>query len=346
MSEVYLRNIDLKDSEEVKKVQYFLRNFELKYEFDIDFTVIIEVKGEIKATASKAKNVFKCFAISKESRSEGLAAKLLTALTNRLFEEDMYHSFIFTTPGNIDIFVSLGYKIIYQIQDVALLESGIYNINKYLRDIKNKYKIDDKPKAAIVVNCNPFTFGHLFLIETAALREEQVLVFVVQEDKSIFPFQVRYELIKSGTEHLKNVTVIPGGEYIISSATFPGYFLKEENQMLNAYTSLDAGIFGEHFCKTLNIVTRYVGEEPYCLVTQNYNEALKEILPRFGVELKILPRIKNNDDFISATVVRNLIKCGRIEETKAMVPQVTWEFLNTPKGSGIVEKIKNNSSPK
>lgn len=341
-----VERINLKRKEERLQVEQFLNTQGLKLDNDVDYTLVIREEEVIKATCSKAGSVLKCFAVSPELRGEGISSTLITALINRLFEEGRHHSFIFTKPKNIDIFTSLGYKVIHNVEEAALLESGVHDIGGYLHELSKKYDLDKNiSRSALVMNCNPFTLGHQYLIETASENSEEVIVFIVEENKSLFPFEVRYDLVRRGTEHLKNVKVIPGGEYIISSATFPAYFLREESERLRAYTSLDAGIFARHFCKELNIKVRYVGEEPYCAITNAYNETLKEVLTQYGVELKIIDRKKSSEEIISASKVRNLIKSGNIEELKGFLPKVTMEFLNTDTGKEIMEKIKNSDSP-
>lgn len=337
--------INLKNSEERFEVDKFLRKNTLYLEEDVDYTIIIKQKQEIVATASKAGDIFKCIAVSTDFRGEGITAALINMLLDKLFQEGKQNSFIFTKPENKDIFQSIGYKLIYSVKEVALLENGIYNINKYISDVIDKYNISSAGKGALVMNCNPFTKGHRYLIEKASEEEEEVIVFVVEEDKSLFPFDVRYSLVKEGTKDLKNVKVIPGGKYIISSSTFPGYFLRKEAEVLNAQASLDVGIFGSYFARGFNIKRRYVGEEPYCNVTRLYNKILSEVLPTFGVELKILSRLRNNYDYISASIVRNFIKCDKLEEIENMLPEVTWKFINSPKGKEIAENIRHSSSP-
>lgn len=341
-----IQRINLKDEDEVREVKDFLETFELQLDDNVDYTVVIRQDEEIKATCSKAKNVFKCFAVSEDLRGEGVSATLMGAVSDKLFEEEIYHSFIFTKVQNKDIFASLGYKLIHEIENVALLESGIYDIKKYLKDMQKEYCVcKNTKKSALVMNCNPFTLGHRYLIEEAASQSEEVLVFIVEEDKSSFPFKYRYDMVKEGVSHLHNVKVIRGGEYIISQATFPSYFLRKEDEVLKAYTTLDASIFGKYFCKTLNITKRFVGEEPYCKVTKAYNDSLKEILPIYGVEVIEVKRKAFMEDIISASKVRKLIKDGQISDIEHIVPSSTWEFLNTTVGKEIMGKIQSSDSP-
>lgn len=346
MEVLNLEKVNLNNSYSRKEVHEFLESYNLKLDDDVDYTIVIrDSKGNIKATSSKAKSVFKCFAVSEELRGEGITSTLITNLVDKLFQEGKNHSFIFTKPDKISIFKSLNFKLIYEVKRAALLEYGMYDINKALDNMAKKYSINkDVPKAAIVMNCNPFTLGHKYLIEEASKSCSEVIVFIVEEDKSLFPFDVRYELVKKGTAHLKNVTVIPGGEYIISGATFPTYFLREENLRHRAFSELDAGIFGKYFCSKFNIVKRIVGEEPYCNSTNTYNESLSNILPQYGVELCQIERKKSENKFISASNVRELLKNDKTDEVKKLLPEVTIEFINSNRGIEIVNRIKESNS--
>lgn len=340
-----VEKINLKNQIERDEVEKFLERFGLILDKDVEHTLVIRDNGSIKATCSKAKNVLKCFAVSDEWRGEGVTATLITALIDKLFEEGIYHSFIFTKPDKVQVFEALNFKLIHKVDKAALLENGLYDINKYLDNLIKKYDITSMEKTALVMNCNPFTLGHKYLIEKAAKESEEVIVFIVEEDKSLFPFKVRYNLVKEGVAHLKNVKVIPGGEYIISSATFPSYFLREEGVKLKAYTELDANIFGKYFCRKLNITKRYVGKEPFCNVTRAYNETLESVLRDYGVELVEIERKENEGKIISASMIRELIKEDKTNEIKYFVPENTFEFLSSNEGKEIMEKIKVSNSP-
>ena len=95
MYNLNLEKINLNKDRDVLEVKDFLKKFNLDLDNDVDYTVVIRQEGEIKATCSKAKSVFKCFAVSEELRGEGVSAILLNGLNDRLFEENIYHSFIF-----------------------------------------------------------------------------------------------------------------------------------------------------------------------------------------------------------------------------------------------------------
>lgn len=337
--------VNLKSSREVQRVSEFLRGFELNYE-DVDYTVIIEDADKIIATCSKKNNIVKCFAIDEDYQGQGISGTLITDITNKLFEENIYHNFIFTKPKNNFLFEGLGYNVIVSTDKVSLLETGNKNIKSYLKALKKNFNLkDEEDYAAIIMNCNPFTLGHKYIVETAAKENKNVIIFVVEEDKSAFPFKARFELIKEGVKEFENVTVIPGGEYIISSATFPNYFLRKDDDILKEYTKVDGNVFGKYFCKELNIVRRYVGTEPYCKVTNTYNETLQEILPKYGVEVKLIERKESGEGAISASRVRALLKEGNIDEARELVPSTTFEFLKSEEGIAIIEKLKVSDKP-
>jgi len=349
----HIESVNLKNKVEREEVETFLEGFGLILDQDVDYTLVIRDGGwnpaakgsSIVATCSKAKNVLKCFAVVDELRGEGITSTLISALMDKLFSQGIYHYFVFTKPSQAPIFSALNFKLLHRNAQVALLENGFFDISQRLEEMKRDYKLGEGEKAALVMNCNPFTLGHQFLIEEAAKNNSEVLVFIVEEDKSLFPFQTRFELVSQGVAHLNNVKVIPSGEYIISSATFPSYFLREEGERLRAYADLDSSIFGRYFCKALNIKKRYVGEEPYCLVTRAYNETLKNVLPIYGVELHEIKRKVFGNVAISASMVRSLLKNGDSHDLSNFLPEVTLEFLKTSQGREIVEKIKVSDSP-
>lgn len=339
------QKINLNSKIEVNRVEEFLKGFALKYE-DVDYTLIIEEDGEIIATCSKKNNIVKCFAISEDYQGRGISNILITDITNKLFEEGIYHNFVFTKPSNNFLFEGLGYKVIVDTDKVSLLEAGNKNIHSELKNLKKIYEIKEgETYSALIMNCNPFTLGHKYIVEKAAKENSNVIIFVVEEDKSSFPFQIRFELIKEGVKELKNVTVIPGGNYIISSATFPNYFLRKDDDILKEYTKIDGNVFGKYFCKELNITKRYVGSEPYCNVTNTYNETLKEVLPKYGVKVEVIERYEIENKAISASRVRELLKEDRLEEVRELVPKTTYEFLESSVGKDIIEKLKLRDLP-
>lgn len=198
------------------------------------------------------------------------------------------------------------------------------SLSAYLNDIgKQKPLI-----GAIVMNCNPFTLGHRYLVEYAASKCDRLYIFAVEEDLSFFPFADRIELIKQGVSDLKNVTVLPSGNFIISRTTFPAYFEKEastDDTVVDA--SSDIEIFAKHIAPQLNITVRFAGEEPLDNVTRQYNSQMKRILPQYGIKFDVIPRKEINGQVVSASRVRKLLKEKDFEGIKSMVPLTTYEYL-------------------
>ncbi|OON91731.1 MAG: hypothetical protein ATN34_00545 [Epulopiscium sp. Nele67-Bin002] len=196
----------------------------------------------------------------------------------------------------------------------------------YIKQLKEAYPQTKQPAAAIVVNCNPFTNGHKYLIETAAQQTEKLYVFVVEEDKSVYTFKERYSLVKQNLAHLKNVTILPSGKFIISQITFAEYFNKDDAPTIDVANDLT--IFAKEIAPVLNITKRFVGEEPYCQVTNAYNLKMKEILPQYGIELIEIPRQTVDGHIISASNVRECIKTHNYELLQKLVPTATLDFLS------------------
>ncbi|RRD40693.1 [citrate (pro-3S)-lyase] ligase [Leptotrichia sp. OH3620_COT-345] len=333
--------LDYKNSFELRELKEFLEKFELEFDSSVDYTAVIRENEEIIATVSKDRNIIKDFAVDKSHQGKGLSNILLTEIRNKLVEEGYLSSMIFTKIENKFIFEDMGYKKVACTDKVILLEQGNEDIEGIISNIIKNNNLDIRHKRAmIVMNCNPFTLGHRYLIENAAKNNNEVIIFVLEENKSTFSFKTRIQLVKKGTEDLKNVKVVPSTKYIISSATFPSYFLKDKNSMLTEYAKLDSEIIATKFCRRLNINHRYLGEEPFDEVTSVYNRIISEILPKYGIEVNIIPRKSIDGKIISASSVRKLLKEGKMEEIRKIVPYTTFEYLDSLKNKEISGKLK------
>lgn len=193
----------------------------------------------------------------------------------------------------------------------------------------SEYKKDTLNNGAIVMNCNPFTLGHRYLIEYAASKVDNLFIFVVEEDKSYFRFQDRFKLVEAGTGDLGNVTVVKSGKFIISAVTFPGYFYKDNDKSAIVDTSADIDIFCKFIAPVLNITIRFAGEEPLDAVTNQYNETMRERLPLYGMQFHEIPRKNMGDNVISASRVRTCITQQNWNEIKKLVPKTTYDYLIT-----------------
>ena len=200
-------------------------------------------------------------------------------------------------------------------------------VNADLEAFKQKLRTHKLPVGALVMNCNPFTLGHLHLVEYAAAQVAKLYIFVVEEDKSEFPFADRFELVRQGVKNFSNVEVLPSGQFIISQQTFSGYFNKAELQDVAVDSSEDVEIFATEIAPTLGITIRFAGEEPTDSVTRRYNETMRQILPLHGVDFCEIPRKTFDGEAISASNVRELLKRGDFDAIKNLVPETTFDYL-------------------
>ena len=179
------------------------------------------------------------------------------------------------------------------------------------------------------MNCNPMTLGHLYLIEEAAKRCGHLYLLIVSEDRSAVPAGDRRRIVEATAAHLPNVSVSGTGQYLISSATFPDYFLKDKSRAGDVWTDLDIAVFCR-LAEKLGITRRFVGSEPFCPVTSAYNRAMARKLPEKGIELVELPRLEQGGTAISATAVRKLIREGRWVDIRPLVPEATFAYFSAP----------------
>jgi [citrate (pro-3S)-lyase] ligase len=178
---------------------------------------------------------------------------------------------------------------------------------------------------AVVMNCNPFTLGHRYLIERALAECGFLYVFVVEEDKSEYSFEDRLALAEEGVSDLRDVKVLPSGKFIISTLTLPEYFEKSKEIAIDA--TYDIETFARHIAPALNISKRFAGDEPTCYITRQYNQAMKDMLPKHGIEFVVFKRKEFEGIPVSASAVRKLVKEGKYEDIKNLVPEATYEFL-------------------
>ena len=316
----------------------------IKRDRNLDYTcVAYDSDYNIIGTGSCFGNTLRCLAVSHEHQGEGLTNKIVSHLIQYQFDRGNFHLFIYTKYTTYHLFKDLGFYEIVRIKDqIVFMENKKNGFNDYLNEL-SKSKLNDnanaKKIAAIVMNANPFTLGHLYLIEKASKENDILHLFIVSEDKSIVPFNVRKKLIMEGTAHLKNIIYHDSGPYIISSATFPSYFQKDEKDVIESHANLDLEIFVK-IAKALNINVRYVGEEPTSLVTGIYNKIMEKKLPENGIECFVVKRKEMDGNIISASEVRKKIKEGNIEGIKNMVPDSTYKFFISEEGKNVINKIK------
>lgn len=302
----------------------FLSQAGLEADEHVERTVLIWDEGELIAAASRQGNLLKCIAVDDARQGQGLTATLLTHLRQDAFSQGYSHLFLYTKPQNRYMFSSLFFYPIAETSQVLLMENKRNGIADFLSSLPVSHT--GKTIGAAVMNCNPFTKGHRYLIEAAAAECDHLYIFVLSEDKSEFSAADRMELVKRGTADLPNVTVLPTGPYLISSATFPTYFLKEREKSEQIHCLLDIEIFCKYYVPKFGITRRYVGTEPLSPMTNQYNEALRQYLPERGIELREIPRLEIGVP-VSASAVRKALKDGDWETLHTLVPQTTYTYL-------------------
>jgi len=291
----------------------------------VDTTLLVWEDEELIATGSRLGNLLKCIAVDSNHQGQDLTATVLTHLRQDALQAGHRHLFLYTKPKNQYMFSSLFFYPIAQTDSVVLMENKPKGIEEFLDSLE--VAPASGTVGAVVMNCNPFTKGHRYLVETAAKDCDHLYIFVLSEDKSHFGAEDRMAMVKAGTADIPNVTVLPTGPYLISSATFPTYFLKEQARIQNAQCELDVEVFGKYYAPKFGITRRYVGTEPFCGVTAQYNAALDRLLPEHGIMLCQVPRLESGSTAISASAVRELLAAGNREAIADLVPKSTYDYL-------------------
>lgn len=306
--------------ERLEKTEKFLAKMGLRYEGGADYTVqLVSEYGDILGNGCLCGNVLKYIAIDPALQGEGAALTLVSELVSEAYRRGITRLFLFTKASNEMLFRGVGFYTIAATSEVCFMENSRSGFARWVGSIE-RY---EGSIGAAVMNCNPFTKGHRYLIETAAAEVDHLYVFVVSEDRSRFSFSDRLWMVRAGTEDIKNVHVVPSGDYMISHATFPTYFMKESVDAESVNAALDLTLFAQKIAPALNISVRFVGTEPYCAVTRKYNELMKRILPAAGIEVREIERLGS----ISASRVREALEEGCSQAVDELVPATTAEYL-------------------
>lgn len=291
--------------------------------------------NEILAGGGLDGNVIKCVAVSESARSEGLMNILVSRLIVIAREEGRDSVKAFTKPENEGIFKSLGFGLLASAPKAILMENGrggLPEYRKYLASLARPGR-----NGAIVMNANPFTKGHRYLVEQAASQVDNLYVIVVKEDRSRFPYVERKAMIEAGCAGLDNVVVCEGSDYAISAATFPTYFLKKLDDATDTQIALDLDLFVNHIAKPLGVTVRFAGSEPEDALTSRYNELMAEILPgtsvavirqaRRPIDFVEIPRLEQKGKPLSATSLRRALDKGDLKAAMEYVPVTSVPYL-------------------
>lgn len=334
------RHIYQSDRQGQADMRALLQSAGLTLDRHLDYSAALyDEEGRMAATGSFYRNTLRCLAVHEAWRGEGLLAVLVSRLISELNARDVHHLFVYTKPDAAGMLRPLGFHDIVRTPDVVFMENRRDAFQQYLSGLEGPAPVPARV-GAIVMNANPFTRGHLYLVEQALGQVDALHLFMVSEDVSAFPFVVRERLIRAGTAHLKGLWCHPTGPYLVSSATFPAYFIHEEEALTLAQARLDVQVFAR-ISEALRITDRFVGEEPFSPATALYNQAMQEALPALGIRLHILPRLELPGlGPISATRVRGLLAEGRLAELQPLVPPTTYAFLTSEEGQAIAEQLR------
>lgn len=300
-------------------LQEFLTSCGIEYDPCVQFTSLLMEEDEIIAAGSMDGNVIKCVAVSPAHQGEDLTGQIMTVLLQRAAEKGLHHLMLYTKPRNQYLFAAFGFHPVLRTADVLLMENRLGGLDGFLAGL-TKPDDDRTPVGCIVSNANPFTLGHRYLVEQAAAECAWVHLFILSEDRGMFSPARRLELARAACADLPNVLVHPTGPYMVSSATFPTYFLKDKGHAAAVHCELDVRLFGEKIAPALGITRRYVGTEPLCPVTAEYNARMKALLPEYGIELIEIERKEDATGPISASRVRALLEQGNTDALAHLLP--------------------------
>lgn len=372
-----------------QRIEAFLKRNGLRFDDMQYYAAVTDDDGEMIAGGGLKGNVIKCVAVDDAHKGEAIANTLISHLIAHANEEGHSNVMLFTKPKNRQLFESLSFRLLAEAPEAVLMETGIGGINNMVEQLKKikeegevckennqECKKEEKTnlnittpqhlnpsipqplttttplRGVVVMNCNPFTLGHRYLIEQAAKQVERLFVMVVREDCSLFSYAERKAMVEQGVAHLKNVTVIDGSEYAISQATFPTYFLKRLDDAADTQMLLDLDLFRRHIAPALGATVRFVGTEPTDRLTRRYNQLMHEVL----ADVREIVRLEKEGNAVSASRVRKAMEQGDMSTIRQLVPPTTLPYIiahlatqalqaeldTTPK-PGLVDKDNNGA---
>lgn len=364
-----------------QRIEAFLKRNGLRFDDMHYYAAVTDDDGEMIAGGGLKGNVIKCVAVDDAHKGEAIANTLISHLIAHANEEGHSNVMLFTKPKNRQLFESLSFRLLAEAPEAVLMETGIGGINNMVEQLKKikeegevckennqECKKEEKTnlnittpqplnpstplRGVVVMNCNPFTLGHRYLIEQAAKQVERLFVMIVREDCSLFAYAERKAMVEQGVAHLENVTVIDGSEYAISQATFPTYFLKRLDDAADTQMLLDLDLFRRHIAPALGATVRFVGTEPTDRLTRRYNQLMHEVL----ADVRETARLEKEGNVVSASRVRKAMEQGDMSTIRQLVPPTTLPYIiahlatqalqaeldTTPK-PGLVDKDNNGA---
>ena len=370
-----------------QRIEAFLKRNALRIDDMNYYAAMLDDDGEMIAGGGLKDDVIKCVAVDDAHKGEAIANTLVSHLISHANQEGYGCIKLFTKPKNRQLFESLSFRLLAEAPEAILMETGIGGISntvealKKIKEESEKYKEYNKeckedskkckentsylntstpqhlnttmqPTGCIVMNCNPFTLGHRYLIEQAAKQVERLYVMVVREDCSLFAYTERKAMVEQGVADIENVSVIDGSDYAISRATFPTYFLKRLDDAADTQMLLDLDLFRRHIAPALGATVRFVGTEPTDQLTRRYNQLMHEALK----DVREINRLEKDGNAVSASRVRKAMEEGDMNTIRQLVPPTTLPYIiahlatqalqaeldTTPK-PGLVDKDNNGA---
>ena len=370
-----------------QRIEAFLKRNGLRIDDMNYYAAVLDDDGEMIAGGGLKDDVIKCVAVDDAHKGEAIANTLVSHLISHANQEGYSCIKLFTKPKNRQLFESLSFRLLAEAPEAILMETGIGGISntvealKKIKEESEKYKEYNKeckedskkckentsylntstpqhlnttmqPTGCIVMNCNPFTLGHRYLIEQAAKQVERLYVMVVREDCSLFAYTERKAMVEQGVADIENVSVIDGSDYTISRATFPTYFLKRLDDAADTQMLLDLDLFRRHIAPALGATVRFVGTEPTDQLTRRYNQLMYEALK----DVREINRLEKDGNAVSASRVRKAMEEGDMNTIRQLVPPTTLPYIiahlatqalqaeldTTPK-PGLVDKDNNGA---
>lgn len=347
-----------------RRIEQFLGDNGLRLD-DVDYyaTLVDETTDEIVAGGGLKGGVIKCVAVADGHKGEAVANQIVSHLIAQANADGHQCVKLFTKPQNQRMFESMSFRLLAEAPKAILMETGIGGIRRYSEELRVKseelrVKSEESngklhhlnpstphpilpPSGIIIMNCNPFTLGHRYLIEQAAQQVETLYILVVREDCSMFSYDERKAIISRGVAHLDNVVVCDGSEYSISATTFPTYFLKSLSDASDTQMTLDIDLYRRHIAPALGATVRFVGTEPDDPLTRRYNELMKSMLP----DVREVARLEKNGVAVSASRVRKAIVENHLAQAARLVPPTTVPYIVAHMATRAL-KAELNTTPK